>query len=257
MFSIYHFIWLFIDAAIIVASTIYLRRHKVSLKDLLTVCCIVCVLSELTKVFNVMKMVPSSDGTHLYPYMELNYLPLHLCSIQIIFIFYARFGNPNSGFYKKLLPFMYPSCIIGAIAALAMPSIFSTSIRPEQAFTSPMAYQFFLFHAMLIVLGLYIYSSGEIEITPKHYGSSMMILAVLAFLSIYVNSLLGSPTYVDGKLVSVDFVTNMFFTYNPPIPIALTKIWHWYLYLLVIGVLAAILVAIAFIPVFRRARKNK
>jgi hypothetical protein len=49
----------------------------------------------------------------------------------------------------------------------------------------------------------------------------------------------------------------MFFTYRPPINIALTKIWHWYLYLAVITVLAASLVALFYIPVFRKAGKKK
>ena len=256
MFSTNHFIWLAICVAIVIACTLYLRRHKPTLKQVLSVCCVVCVLSELIKVFSMVKMVPSADGSQIYPYLELNHMPLHLCSIQILIIFYARFSK-KSEFHDSVLAFMYPTTVLGAIMALAMPSIFSTTITPAQAFSHPMAYQFFLYHTMLIVLGLYIYNCGEVDIRPKHYLSTMAIVALMAFLSIYANSLLASPTYLNGQLVSVDFITNMFFTYRPPINIALTKIWHWYLYLAVITVLAASLVALFYIPVFRKAGKKK
>ncbi|MEE3424484.1 MAG: hypothetical protein VZR26_02835, partial [Erysipelotrichaceae bacterium] len=125
------------------------------MNQVLNICCIICVLSEFTKVFGVIEMVPSADGSIIYPYIPMNHLPLHLCSIQILLIFYVRFvakGNAR----ENLLSFMYPSCLLGALAALAMPSIFSTSITVDQAFTHPMAYQFFIYHAMLIALGLII-----------------------------------------------------------------------------------------------------
>ncbi|MBQ6653947.1 MAG: YwaF family protein [Erysipelotrichaceae bacterium] len=255
MFSIYHIIWLVICLAIVAGFTVYLKKNKPELKDVLSVCCVVCVLSEIIKVFSMIRMVPSSDGSLVYPYIELNHMPLHLCSIQILIIFYARFSK-KSDFHDSVLAFMYPTTILGAFMALAMPSIYSTTIRPDQSFTHPMAYQFFLYHTMLIILGLYIYRCGEVEIRPKHYFSTMGIVALMAFLSLYVNSLLASPTYVNGQLVSVDFITNMFFTYRPPINIALTEIWHWYLYLAVITVLAFALVAVFYIPVFRRAKRK-
>jgi hypothetical protein len=254
MFSTNHFIWLAICAAIIIACTLYLRRNKLTLKQVLSVCCVVCVLSELIKVFSMVKMVPSADGSQIYPYLELNHMPLHLCSIQILIIFYARFSK-KSDFHDSVLAFMYPTTVLGAIMALAMPSIFSTTITPAQAFSHPMAYQFFLYHTMLIVLGLYIYNCGEVDIRPKHYLSTMAIVALMAFLSIYVNSLLASPTYVDGKLVSVDFWPNFMFTYDNPLGIKMTEIWHWYLYLVILSAVVVILVSILYIPLLKK-KKN-
>ncbi|MBO4537886.1 MAG: YwaF family protein, partial [Erysipelotrichaceae bacterium] len=181
MFSIYHIIWLIISLALIIGFSLYLRKNRPALKDVLSVCCVVCVLSEMIKVFSMIRMVPSSDGSLVYPYIELNHMPLHLCSIQILIIFYARFSR-KSDFHDMILAFMYPTTVLGAVMALAMPSIYSTTIRPEQSFTHLMAYQFFLYHTMLIILGLYIYSCGEVELKPKHYFTTMGIVAVMAFL---------------------------------------------------------------------------
>ena len=85
----------------------------------------------------------------------------------------------------------------------------------------------------------------------------MAILFALAFLSLYFNSMFASPTYIAGTLISVDFVPNLFFTSAPPIDIPLTELWHWYIYLAIIAFIAIALVAVLYIPVFRRAAKAK
>src|SRR5699024_2509932 len=97
-----------------------------------------------------------------------------------------------------VLAFMYPTALIGAALALAMPSIFSTSIEVSQAFTHPLAYQFFLYHSMLVVLGAYIPLCGEVELRPTHYFSTLGILGAMAMASLYLNSMFAAATYEDG-----------------------------------------------------------
>lgn len=256
MYSTNHFIWLGIVTAVITVSLIWLKRNKPPLKKVLSVCCFCCILSELTKVFSTIAMVPSADGTQMYLYLELDNLPLHLCSIQIINIFYCRFAK-DSKFKEALLAFMYASCSLGAAMALLIPTILSDSSDVQQAFLNPHSYEYFLYHAMLIILGVYIYMSGEVDLRPKHYLTSLGFLGVMAFLSLYLNSMFASATYVNGELVSVDFVPNFFFTVDTPIDIPLTEMWHWYVYLLIILTLALSLIALFYIPVFRKAAKLK
>ncbi|MBR6799428.1 MAG: YwaF family protein [Firmicutes bacterium] len=251
MFSIYHIIWLVICVAVMIAAIIYLKKQRPQLKDVLTVACIVSIASELIKVFSTIQMVPSSDGSMMYPYLEVQHLPLHLCSLQILVIFYVRFSN-NDKLRDKLLAFMYPTCIVGAVLALMMTSIFNATIEVTQAFTHPLAYQYFLFHTMLLLLGIYIPMSGEVELDWKHYRSTMAILAVLGFLSIYINSLLAKATYVSGVLQSVDYTPNFFFTHKFPIGIVFTEIWHWYIYIAVIAVAAAAVIGLMYLPFCRK-----
>ncbi len=253
MFSIYHIIWLVICVAVMIAAIIYLKKQRPQMKDVLTVACIVSVASELIKVFSTIQMVPSSDGTMMYPYLEVQHLPLHLCSLQILVIFYVRFGS-NKKLRDMLLAFMYPTCTIGAVLALMMTSIFNATIEVTQAFTHPLAYQYFLFHTMLLLLGIYIPMSGEVELDWKHYRSTMAILAVLGFLSIYINSLLAKATYVSGVLQSVDYTPNFFFTYKFPIGIVFTEIWHWYIYIAVIAVAAAAVIGLMYLPFCRKKK---
>lgn len=256
MFTLNHYIWLAVSVTTIIVFTVYLNKYKPSLKNVLTLCCVGGVLSELVKTFSVLKMVPSADGSSVYPYIEPEHLPFHLCSIQILFIFYARFAK-DGGKKDALLAFMYPTCSMGACLALLLPSIFPNPLSVDQAFTHPLAYQYFLYHAMLIILGLYIFTSRQVDIRPKHYLTSIGILGVLAFCSLYVNSMFGTAVYENSTLISVENTTNFFFTYAAPINIKFTEPWHWYLYLGIIFLLALLLFAVFYIPVFVKHKSKK
>lgn len=256
MFSVYHIVWLVICAAVCSTAVCLLRKYRPALKNVLSVACVGAVASELIKTFSVLEMVPSSSSGTMHVYLEMQHLPLHLCSIQIIFIFYSRFARESKA-KETLLAFMYPSCTLGAFFAVLLPSIFSSTVEVTQAFTHPLCYQYFLYHSMLIILGLYIPMSKAVDIRPKHYFTSLGILGGLAFLSLYLNSMFASPTYVDGELVSVDYTANFFFTYKTPIGLQLTELWQWYVYLGVIVALAVILIGIFYLPFIIKAHKNK
>ena len=255
MFSWQHFVWLFICALLITASLVLYEKKKPSFRTVLTYCCIICFLSEFTKVFNVIEMVPSEDGSMIFPYLPMNHLPLHLCSLQILLIVYLRLSE-NEKTKENLMVFMFPSCILGALSALLMPSIFTTSITVDQAFTSPMAYQFFIFHSMLIVLGVIIAKCGVIEWKWEHYFRCMAIAVVLGFISLYVNSIFASPTYLNGKLLHVDFWPNFMFSYNNPLGIRITTLTGWYLYLVILLTVIAVLCFICFFIVIRKKPKK-
>lgn len=255
MFTLYHFIWLAISIAVIVTALTWLQRHKPSLKSVLTVACIACVCSELTKVFSVLQMVPDASGTEMHLYVELQNLPLHLCSLQIICIYCARFMKEGKA-RDVLLGFMYPTCVAGAFFALLLPSIFDETTTALDAFVNGHPYEYFLYHSMLIVLGLYIFLSKQVDLKPRHCLTTFGMLAALAFFSIYTNSIFSHAVYEGGELVSVEYTPNFFFVFETPIGIKLTEMWHWYAYLAIILTLASALIVGFYIPVFRRAKKK-
>ena len=73
-------------------------------------------------------------------------------------------------------------------------------------------------------------------------------------MSLYINSIFASPTYLNGKLQHVDFWPNFFFTYNNPLGIKVTTITQWYIYLLILAVVIVVLTFLCFYPLIR---KNK
>lgn len=256
MFTLQHFIWLFISIALVVCGIVYLQKKKPPMKTVLSIACVICVLSELIKTFSSMQMIPSENGKEIFLYIEMQHLPLHLCSIQILFIFYTRFTT-NQRNRTTILAFIYPTATLGAAFALFIPTIFSTSIDISQAFTHPLAYQYFLYHTMLIILGSYVALSGQVDIQPKHYFSTVGILAALAYVSIYLNSMFADVNYDNDKLISVDYSPNFFFTYRTPIGIELTEIWQWIIYLAIIIVLALSLIGLMFWIYFKAAKQRK
>ena len=256
MFSRYHIIWLGISLFCASGMLIYLKHKKIELKKVLYVCCAICILSEMTKVVSSLQILPSSDGTEMHLFLGWQHMPFHLCTLQIAFIFIAAFTE-KTNVRQTVLAFIYPTAIAGAAAALLMPSIFTDSIRPEQAFVHPIGYQYFLFHTMLIVLGCYIPLCKETQIRPKHFFTTQAILCGLAFGSLYLNSMLAIPHYVGEQAVSVDYSTNFLFTYRTPIGIALTRKSDWYCYMGVLILLAAVLLLLFYLPVWRKGSRKQ
>lgn len=254
MYSWRHLLWLVISISLITAIIYGYKKKRPNLDQVLTTALIVAILSELAKMASVIELVPSQNQQLMLPYIPLNHLPLHLCSIQVLLIAIAKFMK-NEGQKKTLLAFMAPTCLLGGIMALLMPSIFNTTISVEQAFTHVIAYQFFIFHSMIIALGLIITISGEIDWNWKYYKDTLLLVYLAGAISVYLNSMFASPTYVDGKLVSVDFWTNFFFTYQNPIGIKITQLWQWCLYLLIIILLSALLLYLFYLPLIKRKHK--
>ena len=253
MFSWQHFVWLGICFVGIVSSILFYNKKKPNFDKVIYICMLLSFLSEIVKVFSTIEMVPSQDGSIIYPYIPTNHLPLHLCSIQILFIVFVNYTN-NQKLKENVLAFMYPSCLLGALSALLMPSIFSGTITVDQAFSSPLAYQFFIYHSMLIVLAIIIAKSDIVKWEWKHYFNCIKITLVLGFISLYLNSALASPTYLNGELQHVDFWPNFIFTYKNPLNIPITTIQGWYLYILIMISLMALLCFICFLPLLRKKK---
>ncbi len=256
MFTINHCIWMCICVVLITASLILLIRRKAALRSVLTFGCVLAAVSEYIKVFSAVRMLPLAGYAGLYPFIDPGHLPFHLCALQIPLLFYARFARPGEN-RDRVLAFMYPSCVAGAFFALLLPSIFPSSLDVSRAFTHPLAYQYFLWHSALIVIGLYIPLSGQIRLTPRRLLETCAAATVLGFLSIYVNTASSTAVYEGGKAASLTFAANFFFTMQPPLPIPLTEKWQWILYYVVLHLLAYVAVSALYLPFLLRGRRMR
>ena len=255
MFSVYHIVWILICVLVTGAGIFYCIRKDVSTGDLLTFCCRGAALSEIVKVLSVVEIVPSSDGAHFYPYLQLQHMPFHLCSLMILVLFWAHFTHSDR-LRDTLLQFAFPICIAGGGMAILIPTIFGTSITVSQAFTHPLAYQYFLYHSMLIVFAVRIARDHEVRFSWRGYKNTIMIFSTLALVSIYLNSLFSEPVYENGQLVSVEYGTNLMFTSHFPVGFAITTKEQWLLYLLGLVIFVCVGVALLYIPMIRMRRKD-
>ena len=256
MFSINHYIWIGICVALILLGYVLIKKYDFSIKTIIDFAFYFSIASELIKVLSAIEMVPIANEGGLYPYLEARYFPLHLCSLQIFSFAYLKFSKHNSTFREWLLAFMYPSCILGGTIAILLPSIFSNGISVDEAFAHPLAYQTFLFHTMLILFGIYIYQSKEIKLNSDGFRKSVIVLCILSFLSIYINSIFSTPIYENGKLAGVSNSANFLFTALAPIPLSFNYKWQWLIYLLVIAIISISLMYFLYLPIIKK-EKNK
>ena len=256
MFTVNHFIWLAISFAAIITCIVLLNKYKPDITKVLTWACIGAVMSEFTRAFSLMHLVPSADGSTMTPFLELHNLPFHLCSVQVLLIFFTRLAKEGK-VRTAILAFMYPTCAAGAFIALFIPIIFTDDISVTQAFTHPIAYQYFLWHSMLVILGVYIATSRQVDIRRVHCLTTIGILGGMALISIYLNSWMSMVTYRNGEVVSVDYTPNFFFTYKPPIPFEFTELWQWYVYFVILLAVVCMFALIFYMPFFRRRGESR
>ena len=107
-----------------------------------------------------------------------DYLPLHLCSINI-FLIAAHAVKPT----KLLNNFLYLICIPGALAALLFPTW--TELPP----TSFMHLHSFSIHILLATYPIMLTAGKDIVPDVKYLPKCMLLLAVLAVPALIVNLL--------------------------------------------------------------------
>lgn len=110
-----------------------------------------------------------------------NYLPLHLCSINLFLIAWHAF-RPS----KTLDNYLYVACVPGALAALLFPSW--TALPP----TSLMHIHSFTFHILLACYPLMLLVAGDIRPDLRTLPKVILLLGCLAGIAAITNAILGT-----------------------------------------------------------------
>ena len=169
-FSPLHFTWLAVGAVIVFLNCLWYR--KLSAEKRANWRKIIAALLILDELF---KMTILFIGGRY----EWDYLPLHLCSINIFTITWHAWKPSNF-----LGNFLYTICIPGALAALLFPSWASLPV------TSAMHIHSFTIHILLIMYPIVLVSAGDIKPDWKLIPKCMGLLLVMAALNVAVNLLL-------------------------------------------------------------------
>lgn len=180
LFGTKHLILIAVSIALIITLYVFSRRLKFA-----TVCKIFFVVGILSEIVKIFYYIVANEETHggVLPKSDL---PFHLCSIQIIFIAIVVLAK-SEGFKRFLLSFMLPSCLVGGIAAIL---IATDSARNSWVIT----FQYFIYHIVIVVFSLHMYTSKELNFTVKDYFNCLKFLLVLMFFAIYINSIVYDGT---------------------------------------------------------------
>lgn len=191
-FDATHFIWLAVGALLIALNCVVYRKLSDAGKSRWKK--IVALLIVADELF---KMVMLTIGDRY----EVNYLPLHLCSVNI-FLIAIHAWKPS----RMLSGFLYTVCIPGAIAAMLFPT------WTELPVLNFMHLHSFTVHILLIMYPMVLAVSGELNPQARELPKYLALLAGLAVIALIANLLLdtnfmflmsadpGNPLYVFQQL---------------------------------------------------------
>ena len=162
-----HIMWLIVATLFIIyISVTYKKQTPQKREKTRKVLAAALILDELWKMFWL-------TVGHRY---ELEYLPLHLCSINIFLIAYHCF-HPS----KTLDNFLYIVCIPGALSALLFPS---WAVLP---FVNFMHLHSFTVHTLLVAYPVALLAGGDIKPDIKQLPRSLLLLGIFGVLALIVN----------------------------------------------------------------------
>ena len=174
MFGLCHILWLCLAALVCVVLCLVYRRVSSQIKSkILSIIAVLLLADELFK--HIMLLI----GGH----WMIDYLPLHLCSINI-FVCTAHAFRPTTA--KSEFP--YAVCLPAALMALLFPSW--TSLP----FGNFMHMHSFTVHILLLLYPLLLLSGGYRPV-PRHLRKVMISLLILC-----------PPIYLLNKLTDSNFM---------------------------------------------------
>ncbi len=187
MFTLNHFILLFISAVVIFLYLFLNKKFNLTLKQNITILFIVSVISEIIKIFSNIVLIETIDqvtNTVIFDesgyYLDQSTLPFHLCAIQLILFVALQFFVKNKKTQDHILCFMFPTMSLGALIALFIPT-------EGVSFAVPQVYEYFLHHAFLVAFGINLIMSKFIKIDFKvilrNYGYLIGYMVICLWLN--------------------------------------------------------------------------
>lgn len=172
MFDACHLLWLAGIAGFIAACCLLYRRLGGKQRRWMRIIVAAAVVAD--EAFKMAVLLIGGNFT-------VNYLPLHLCSINLFVIAWHAF-RPS----KVLDNFLYAVCVPGALAALLFPSW--TALPPA----SLMHIHSFTFHMLLACYPMMLLAGGDIRPQAKTLPKVLLLLACLAGVAALANEALGT-----------------------------------------------------------------
>lgn len=261
MFSTGHLIWITISLVLVVVGFTTCMRKKPPIKTILKISLVAGVISEVIKVFSSAMIVPMVDpvittengqqvlswvaANEYTPYLGTEHLPLELCSMYLIFMIIALLLS-NEVWRERLYALMFATGTIGGLMGIMLSAIAPEYDTTISFLTSVRAWQFFLYHAMIVMTSLYIGFSKESSLTFASWKTAVLGVIMLDVPSFYLNSVFSQPVYVHDKLVGVTHRMNFFSSYVNPVGLVLTEKWQWMIYLVIRAVIAILFIIILY-----------
>jgi len=191
VFSVAHFAFLAVLWPAAVLLAVLLSKKFGYSRKVVLICAIIGVLCELEKIFFFVERSPYGYGYRL----PANHLPFAMCPFQVFLIFALAFSGSLEK-RRPLLAFMFPMLVGGG----AMGMLLQTTAS-YHGLLDIGTYRYFLYHSMLVFLGLYLYRTQPIRYTIREYGMAVGLGVVALILAIWINGFFGWDPNVNFLFV--------------------------------------------------------
>jgi hypothetical protein len=185
------------------------------------------------------------------PYLKPEHFPFELCSLQMLFMFLAIIVK-DPMWKHRLHSIIYGTALAGGMLALLLSSIAPDFETAGEFLTSPFAWEFYIYHAMIVVLALYIGLDKECDLRFADFRFPAMILVFLDLLSFYMNSILSVPVFSGGEVKGLAYALNFFSSYDDPLGLTLATKSQYLLYLVVRYVVGTGFFVLMYVPLLKR-----
>ena len=235
MFSTKHIVLLALCAVYAAGALVLLSKKRPPLDTVTKILLAIGAVSETLKLCTYIVKNEETFGG----YLPKTDLPFHLCSMQLIFMVVLVLSK-SERVKRALYSFMLPTCLIGGIAALALPTSSSLSMPV-------ITVQYFLYHASIIVFAVYLYITDEFRPEFRDYTSACLLLFAAFFVAVYLN----------GWINDYHHPINFMYVVAPPVEGLpyLNKDHGWLTYIVHYAALAYVCVTLCFIrPVSKKIK---
>ena len=235
MFTLGHFVWLFIIFLLVIFALLLTKRVNFNVKKVEFVVVILLILLKVVHLAVSMKELP--DGGMVLHQTQLSF---HLCSIMIYSVIAAYFIK-NEQLKSVLKSFMVPCMVIGALLALLIPT---EGVDPSTL----RVWQYMLIHGVLVYYGFYLMIIEKVDLSLKVYFRNLALLVIITLLAMFMNSVLEQ------------YGTNFLFLRQPPMPnLPILNLNNgWYIYFISLMTIAVILIGIVHLPfIINKSRKQR
>ena len=187
------------------------------------------------------------------PFIEYTHLPFELCSLQILFMF-MYLVIKDAIWKKRIIALIYGTAMMGGLLAIFVSAIAGGFSTTREYMTSVRAWEFYIYHSMLVVIAVLIATDGKYILKTKEFTWTCLMLLMIDTLSFYINSLLSLPVYRDGKLVGLTKSSNFFSSFRSPLDIEIVNKQQYLIYLVSRLLFAFVIITIIYLPLLRKKR---
>ena len=271
MFAPGHLIWIGICFFLILTGISVLMKKKPPIKTVINVSLGIGIVSEIIKVLSLTTIVPMVDQAIVTeggktalawvptgdytPYLPNEHLPLELCSLYLIFLFIVQYLQDGK-IKHNLLSLMYVSGLLGGTLGVVLASQTQYCHTMSDYFLTFRAWQYFLYHAMIIIVSIYIGFSEYSNIYFRDWKTAALGIVILDCPTFYLNSVLSTEVFVGDKIVGVTHRMNFLSSYINPLGLILDEKWKWFLYLVIRFILGLLLTIAIFSLLLLRKDKG-